>query len=770
MERDAEEPDSNETSTLWSGSDGSPEHSGSESLADSFYEDEASDAEFRSDPQPARVEAEEKAPELYQNEEWKSTGEQQQVPGLNGGEAEVSYQGEDEEDDLYPRSQRPGSEHRATKIPETRSSSSSLDCAADVTLALTPSRGQGQKASSRRCPGTLNTGVDSSEEGGSHEAPPASLFFGMSDEGAEQAETWNCESDTDLCRALRQRPRNTCISHNESQSERQAKENKSKCKKIARLLTDAPNPQNKGALLFNKRRQRVEKYTLVSYGTGDDGHGSQDQVEEDVEEIRSAGYDFVETTDSELEEEYWAHQRQQNSNWGSLRDMEALPDTKGKGVLMFAKCRKRVDEVVSAQEQLRSKERCEGKFITRDMYDAQRAYYPAESVDGNTGQPGEYQEPLHQVNHLSSNMSRALVSNRTAKPFPGFQDCGAAAVVSGVAVPSPKKHDLKFKVPVLTSTNPQVWSPTGDVIASRDERISVPAIRTGILPESKRRLGAKPSSAMGQGKQSPGERRPLMDAEEDCFSLGAEACNFMQPRRVKLKNPPPVAPKPAMNAPVRRSPLSEPYAPARSPASQPCSTSGRAHSQQHLHQRDWEPARPGASGPGGAPRSQPPPQSAVSMPVCRPASSPPAPPPPSKSSSDRAPPAPAEMSSQPFPRGAVSDGGFHQTGGAFAQNQSCSEKFLFHAERVRENKPRSPSPTSSLPKGWRYSSNVRAPPPVAYNPLLAPFYPPSAARQPPSTSPQIKPKSKEKAPKQLNTLDIMKHQPYQLSRSLFRYE
>lgn len=210
MERDAEEPDSNETSTLWSGSDGSPEHSGSESLADSFYEDEASDAEFRSDPQPARVEAEEKAPELYQNEEWKSTGEQQQVPGLNGGEAEVSYQGEDEEDDLYPCSQRPGSEHRATKIPETRSSSSSLDCAADVTLALSPSRGQGQKASSRRCPGTLNTGVDSSEEGGSHEAPPASLFFGMSDEGAEQAETWNCESDTDLCRALRQRPRNTC--------------------------------------------------------------------------------------------------------------------------------------------------------------------------------------------------------------------------------------------------------------------------------------------------------------------------------------------------------------------------------------------------------------------------------------------------------------------------------------------------------------------------------------------------------------------------------
>lgn len=562
----------------------------------------------------------------------------------------------------------------------------------------------------------------------------------------------------------------TGISHNESQSERQAKENKSKCKKIARLLTDAPNPRNKGALLFNKRRQRVEKYTLVSYGTGDD---RRDQLEEEVEEIRSAGYDFVETTDSELEEEYCAHRRQQNlgPNWGSLGDMEALPDTKGKGVLMFAKCRERVDELVSAQEQLRNKGMCEGKFAAQNRYDAQRSYYPADGVDGNIGQ-----ERLQQINHLSSNMARALVSNRTAKPFPGFPESRPAAVVSGVAAPTTKKHELKFKVPVLTNTNPQVWSPTGDIIASRDERISVPAIKTGILPESKRRVGSKQSSTVGQGKQNKGERRSFIDAEEDCFSLGAEACNFMQPRRVKLKNPPPVAPKPAINPAcppaMRRSPLSEPYIPPRSPASQPCQPSGRAHSQ------------PSHPGPGRAllqptrkSRSQQPPQSAVSMPVCSPAYSPPGPPPASKSRSDRAPhavvsPARAEMSSHPkpsqssqaLPRGGVWDGGLKQTGGAFA------EKFLFDAERVQERKPRSPSPTSSLPKGWRYSSNVRAPPPVAYNPLLAPFYPPSAARQPPSTSPKIKPKAKEKAPKQLNTLDIMKHQPYQLSRSLFKYE
>lgn len=230
MERDAEEPDNNDTSMLWSGSDGSQEHCVSGSLADSYYEDDASDAEYRSDPRPAPMEAEEKSPELHHNEEWRAAGDQQQLPGLNGSEAEVSYQGEDEEDDFYlsdsreslpesphvhtsppvsPQSQRPDSAHEASKISERRSSPLSLDCAADVSLTLTRSRGQAQKASGRRCPGSLNAGVDSSEEGGSHEAPPASVFFGMSDEGAEQAEAWNSESDTDLCRADRQRLRNT---------------------------------------------------------------------------------------------------------------------------------------------------------------------------------------------------------------------------------------------------------------------------------------------------------------------------------------------------------------------------------------------------------------------------------------------------------------------------------------------------------------------------------------------------------------------------------
>lgn len=633
------------------------------------------------------------------------------------------------------------------------------------------------------------------------------------------------------------------ISHNESQSERQVKENKSKCKRIARLLTDAPNPQNKGALLFKKRRQRVEKYTLVSYGTGDNKPDSKDQVEEETEEeeVRSAGYNFVATSESELEEEYSLHHQQHNLslNWGSVRDMEALPETKGKGVLMFAQRRKRMDEIVSEHEDLRSEgipvETLSelGRTEAKNIYDAEKMYVhtdQANYMDVNLKQQVEYQENIQQMNQLSS-VSRPLVPNRTAKPFLGFQDGRTAPVMPGGVIQVAKKHELRFKVPVLINTNPQVWSPTGDIIASRDERISVPAIKTGILAESKRRVTSKQSSMLAQGIhfQNKGERRSYIESEDDCFSLGAEACNFMQPRRVKLKNPPPVAPKPTINPScppwMRTSPSSEPFIPPRSPVSQPRQSPVGPHMQHYLQQQDW--AQPQQMANHWAPDqtqatlqtpanawapvnsssqpplqpttnswSQQPPQSSVSMHVCSPTYSPHHPPSSSRSKSDSTPHSVASCppqagksyihaskASQASPKGQVSGRGVNQAGNGptmagkgaelFAKRQSRMEKFVVDAETVQAKNTRSPSPTLSLPNYLRHSSNVRAPPPLSYNPLLAPFYPPSATKQPPSTSPKIKPKTKEKprkAPKQLNTLDIMKHQPYQLDTSLFKYD
>uniref|UniRef100_A0A671M7L9 Uncharacterized protein n=1 Tax=Sinocyclocheilus anshuiensis TaxID=1608454 RepID=A0A671M7L9_9TELE len=75
------------------------------------------------------------------------------------------------------------------------------------------------------------------------------------------------------------------------------------------------------------------------------------------------------------------------------------------------------------------------------------------------------------------------------------------------------------------------------------------------------------------------------------------------------------------------------------------------------------------------------------------------------------------------------------------------DKFVVDDETVRASKARSSSPTLSMPSTWKHPSNVRARPPVSYNPILSPFYPLA----------------------HLNVLDVMKHQPYQLNSSLFTY-
>uniref|UniRef100_A0A3B3XMY0 Synaptopodin 2 n=1 Tax=Poecilia mexicana TaxID=48701 RepID=A0A3B3XMY0_9TELE len=736
-------------SPLWSGSEGSQELCPSEHLAESYNEDDDSESEDLSGSQNTHIPSSQ-SPECLQLQHRESADGPESLLEQSEQEESVFYQ---ENYDFYFSESRESmtdspyieaSQTSATSPPECpdskswqhscSSSPSSLGCAADMTKALTLSSERPLGASDGHGPRTEIRSVESSEEGGSSEAPPASVFFGISDEGAEQAETRNLGSDRDLCRPDRQRARYTRLSHKESQSERHVKETKSKCKRIAQLLVNAPNPQNKGALLFKKRRQRVKKYTLVSYGTGVHAFDSSGQIEGETDKARSAGYSFPGSSDSDFEEQYFQHHQYHNPalTWGSGEDMDVLPETKGKGLLMFEQRRKRIDELVSEQEEERSEGFPEDVLIETQrarIYESKEMYMHAEET--NVKKHMDYHADVQEVNHLST-VPKPMVPNRTAKPFLGFQDSPTLEPVtmSGGVSPAMKKHELAFKVPVPINSNPKVWSPTGDIIASRDERISVPAIKTGILPESKRKTANKhpsvPAKESELYSQSKGERKSYIESEEDFFSLGAEACNFMQPKPIKLKNPPPVAPKPTIN------PACPPWNPYQTEASLQTPANARVPVNSSQLQKSYLQT-----------------------------------------------PKPLEVSPKPrVPDRSVNqaaDGTTMAGKGAklFAKRQSRMEKFVIDGETVQANKTRSPSPTSSLPNSWRYSSNIRAPPPLSYNPLLSPFYPPSAAKQPPSTSPKTKPKSKEKpksTPKQLNALDIMKHQPYQLDSSLFTYD
>lgn len=228
---------------------------------------------------------------------------------------------------------------------------------------------------------------------------------------------------------------------------------------------------------------------------------------------------------------------------------------------------------------------------------------------------------------------------------------------------------------------------------SREQRIAVPAARTGILHDARRRSSKKPMFAAVQKTDvspdpdlmsmvqnmdgrygtsgAPESTGHESGPEEDWLRLGAEACNFMQAQRGP--RPPPVAPKPQAVAQA--------------------------------------PQVPQLGGRGGQ---------------------------------------------------------------LFARRQSRMDRYVVErspsvvaAAPYSPAQTREPSPTPSLPATWKYSSNIRAPPPISYNPLLSPSCPPKAQKKPElAKSGTAGAKDKQKAAKRV---DVSAHQPYQLHSSLFSY-
>ncbi|XP_034414455.1 synaptopodin 2-like protein [Cyclopterus lumpus] len=245
-------------------------------------------------------------------------------------------------------------------------------------------------------------------------------------------------------------------------------------------------------------------------------------------------------------------------------------------------------------------------------------------------------------------------------------------------------------------------SPTQDSLVTREERISVPASRTGILHDARRRSNKKPMFCAVQNRDvSPnpdllsmvqnmddhfgsgsrgvlvtpsvetgavpsGETGHESGPEEDWLRLGAEACNFMQAQR--RPRPPPVAPKPQT------------------------------------------PQVPQLAGKGGE---------------------------------------------------------------LFARRQNRMDRYIVERSPSVAAVPYSPaqtrdsSPTPSLPSTWKYSSNIRAPPPISYNPLLSPSCPLKAQKK--SEVTKSGPAGSKGKKAGLKSVEIMSHQPYQLNSSLFTY-
>lgn len=293
--------------------------------------------------------------------------------------------------------------------------------------------------------------------------------------------------------------------------------------------------------------------------------------------------------------------------------------------------------------------------------------------------------------------------NVPAQPFsppfmnvPGHPNVPLHAPTSANMQPSPS-HKVSFNPYIsVASTTPETpntpiaqqypLSNSTNEISSREQRVSVPAGRTGILQEACRRSTKKPMFNVQEEKKAPSYNPELLSLvqnfddrsrsgveagfesgpEEDLLNLGAEACNFMQAQRNRL--PPPVAPKPGHPAPEM----------------------------------------PQMRGKG------------------------------------------AEL---------------------FARRQSRMDRYVVDKQPKSPAQPREPSPTPSLPGNWKYSPNIRAPPPINYNPLLSPSCPLVAQRSTKANdATKVGVKTMHGQNKQgIKALDFVSKQPYQLNPSLFSY-
>ncbi|XP_053716401.1 synaptopodin-2 [Synchiropus splendidus] len=454
------------------------------------------------------------------------------------------------------------------------------------------------------------------EGGGGHSpVPPGSLsvLFQVPSEEDDS----NSEGDQET--PIKHRAKTARFRRSESQSEKQLKEAKSKCKRIALLLTAAPNnPNNKGVLMFKKHQQRAKRYTLVSYGTGEGKQEYSSDEEDRAQESQEKG--TVESNIDPLRDpKFKTHILRVDQSSSILLDlkrergllefernlenqvtMECLPDSKGKGALMFAQRRQRMDEIAAEHEERRrqgipvegmqdsGKMSMEQSFMQstgdsntyidvnihqqgQQQYYEQQHCYQLQYQQQQLQQQQQYQQqeqyqqqfPLHHQPQYQQH-EQELYQHQQMIKQQGFQQqtqhySGMNGQNQNIDMQSShgNRTAKPFSVQNMESTS---YSGQGEQIASRDERISTPAIRTGLLDSKKRNAGKPMFTFKEAPKVSPnpallnllnkGDKKLGVEAsgpEEDYLSLGAEACNFLQSSRVKPKVPPPVAPKPLIN-------------------------------------------------------------------------------------------------------------------------------------------------------------------------------------------------------------------------------
>ncbi|NXG85209.1 SYP2L protein, partial [Stercorarius parasiticus] len=607
--------------------------------------------------------------------------------------------------------------------------------------------------------------------------------------------------DEDLTTTYTEKAKQAKLHRHESIQEKNVKEAKTKCRTIASLLTDAPNPHSKGVLMFKKRRQRAKKYTLVSFGSVDEDRSYE---EEDG---------IFPTSESEFDEEGFSDARSltNHSDWdNTYLDIEkaksdseqkeekqtGLSEASGKGARLFEQQRERagkytVEKVPAPKSpQLASVAQPQQGTVNGDMpvpqkVDSMPLSIHLEGVQVPSKQPVTlptqllappsptfFPPPPSTPDPFSA--STTSMFNRSARPFtPGFsgQRPATSSVIFRPSAPKKPSESLGGQSTVVppflplapgTPANPPVPMRRGPVSSSTTLYIPAPGKPTPPLESQPREGGNAPETKPSANTARTSTTSIFLSAPS---KPGGEPSPAISPAMPRPPSEPLTSREQRIAVPAPRTGILQEARrrgnkkPMFSKIEEKKKNSPNPELLSLVQNLDEKPKgdHPGAGFESG------PEEDFLSLgaEACN-----------FMQSSGRKFKTPPPVAPKPQQDAGLVNGAqdMPQLKGKgaelFAKRQSRMDKFVVETTPRPESKPRTPSPSPSLPSSWKYSPNIRAPPPIAYNPMHSPFYPLAASK-----SQASKAESKvKKAPGQksgIKVIDLMRHQPYQLKSAMF---
>lgn len=355
--------------------------------------------------------------------------------------------------------------------------------------------------------------------------------------------------DEELTTTYMEKAKQAKLNRGDTLQDKQVKEAKSKCRTIASLLTDAPNPHSKGVLMFKKRRQRSKKYTLTSFGSVDEDRYQDSQEDDGVFPGSESEFDeegFSGVPDPTWDSDYLDKLEKRATAGAEGREVgpenalnPGLSDTVGKGAQLFEQQRKRVDELAKKEEKAHSHTPLESQVQEHCQFYPQHLEIPAQVQTTQQSQQSPSGPTPTQA--IQSPTQAQTVNSPYAVPLGDLPHSTVSAVSMMMAPPPVVPKPATATVTVLSSSSPPAETPIPELPASnvlnRTARPFTPgfiSIRAATAPVTFRPAVAKKA-------QRPSSAAVIAPP----FSTGSDkAYNATSVASQQPPGPPPVVPAP----------------------------------------------------------------------------------------------------------------------------------------------------------------------------------------------------------------------------------